>query len=949
MLVYVSHFPVKQVIFFESRHVLTEMKDAWSGCSGKCRGRGEAERMKKIIVGILAHVDAGKTTLAESLLYTCGTIRKAGRVDHGDAFLDHGEMERKRGITIFSKQARMHWKNMDITLLDTPGHVDFSAEMERTLQVLDTAVLVIDGSDGVQGDVHTLWKLLKRYQIPTFLFVNKMDQSGTDREALFAELQKKLDGNIVEFDNSVRELEHAAMCSESLMEEYLETGTLQPERITEAVAERKLFPCFFGSALKQQGIEALLDGLEIYAPEPEYPETFGARVYKIGRDASGVRLTYLKVTGGSLRVKMIVDNEKSVAGKKTTGDKNSGETGAESVGWEEKVDQLRLYNGVGYETADVVQAGEVCAVTGLTKTFAGQGLGYESENIAPVLEPVLTYRLLPAPETDPVVALGKLRQLEEEEPELHVLWQEENREIHLQVMGQVQMEVLKNILWERFGLDVQFDAGSIVYKETLAEPVEGIGHFEPLRHYAEVHLLLEPGERGSGLQFASLCSEDMLDRNWQRLILTHLEEKRHVGVLTGAEITDLRILLIAGKAHTKHTEGGDFRQATYRAVRQGMRSGKSILLEPWFDFQLEVPTETLGRAMSDITRMNGRFDAPVTDGENSILTGSVPVASMGDYGREVAAYTKGHGRLSCTLKGYEPCHNTEEVLAACAYDPEADTANPTGSVFCAHGAGFLVPWEQVPEYAHVESGWTPEPDEDGKCADAAASAGISAQNRSQTMAQRQTGSGVERVITQEEIEEIFRQTYGKKAEDPHRFRRYHTSSGSRNGYAGSKDGGDAVNAANCSRNTGAQQEKPEEYLLVDGYNIIFAWPELRELAKINLDSARDKLMDIMCNYQGYQGCRLILVYDAYKVKGNPGSTMKYHNIEVVYTKEAETADQYIERTTHELGAKPQKYRVTVATSDALEQMIIWGNGATRMSALGLKAAVESAGAEYFGK
>ena len=887
--------------------------------------------MKKLIVGILAHVDAGKTTLAESLLYTCGAIRKAGRVDHGDAFLDNGDMERKRGITIFSKQARIRWENVDITLLDTPGHVDFSAEMERTLQVLDAAILVIDGSDGVQGDVYTLWRLLKRYEVPVFLFVNKMDQPGTAREKILAKLQNKLDGGIVTIGNigasaehgeeAERELEHAAMCSEDLMEEYLETGTLREESIAEAVADRTLFPCYFGSALKQWGIEELLNGLAGYMPEPGYPEEFGARVYKIGRDAAGARLTYLKVTGGKLRVKMVIGNEKSAS---------------EEDRWMEKADQLRLYNGGSYETTDTVEAGEVCAVTGLTRSFAGQGLGYESENSVPVLEPVLTYRLLLPPETDPVAALGKLRQLEEEEPELHVLWQEENREIHMQVMGQVQMEILKNILAERFDLEAEFDAGSIVYKETLAEPVEGIGHFEPLRHYAEVHLLLEPGERGSGLQFASLCSEDMLDRNWQRLILTHLEEKRHVGVLTGSEITDLRILLIAGKAHTKHTEGGDFRQATYRAVRQGMRSGKSILLEPWFSYRLEVPTENLGRAMSDITRMSGNFEPPVTEGENSVLTGSVPVASMGDYGKEVAAYTKGHGRLSCTLKGYEPCHNTEEVLAARGYDPEADTANPTGSVFCAHGAGYQVPWDQVPEYAHVESGWTPQSAESS--AEDSVEQSVQPVNRGTI---RQTGGGVERVISQEEIEEIFRQTYGKKAEDPHRFRRYHTSSGSRGVSAVS------VSGDSNSYKKAVPAEKPEEYLLVDGYNIIFAWPELRELAKVNLDSARDKLMDILCNYQGYQGCRLILVYDAYKVKGNPGSVMKYHNIEVVYTKEAETADQYIERTTHELGARPQKYRVTVATSDALEQMIIWGNGAVRMSALGLKAAVESAGAEYF--
>lgn len=885
--------------------------------------------MKKIIAGILAHVDAGKTTLAEGLLYACGAIRKAGRVDHGDAFLDNAEMERKRGITIFSKQARIHWKNTDVTLLDTPGHVDFSAEMERTLQVLDVAILVIDGSDGVQGDVYTLWRLLKRYHVPVFFFVNKMDQPGTDPDRLLAQLRKKLDSNMVSMEKlsgeDSQEIEQAAMCSESLMEEYLETGRLRTDTLAETIADRRLFPVFFGSALRQQGIAELLDGLDTYTPVPEYPEAFGARVYKIGRDTSGNRLTYLKVTGGSLRVKMPVGNAGSADARESR---------------EEKVDQLRLYNGSNYETTDLVNAGEVCAVTGLTKTFAGQGLGSESENLIPVLEPVLTYRLLFAPEVDSVAALGKLRQLEEEEPQLHVLWQEENREIHIQVMGQVQMEILKNILSERFGLEVEFDAGSIVYKETLAEPVEGIGHFEPLRHYAEVHLLLEPGERGSGLQFASLCSEDMLDRNWQRLILTHLEEKRHVGVLTGSEITDLRILLIAGKAHTKHTEGGDFRQATYRAVRQGMRSGKSILLEPWFSFQLELPTENLGRAMSDITRMHGKMDAPVTEGENSVLTGSVPVAAMGDYGKEVAAYTRGHGRLYCTLKGYEPCHNTEEVLAASGYDPEADPANPTGSVFCAHGAGFQVPWDQVPEYAHVESGWTPDPETTEETDAERGQKGFTSVNRDKML--RQTGSSAERVISQEEIEEIFRQTYGKKPEDTHRYRKYHTGTVNRSNYS---DG--VSEAEGHSYKPAFLQERPEEYLLVDGYNIIFAWPELRELAQVNLDSARDKLMDILCNYQGYQGCRLILVYDAYKVKGNPGSVMKYHNIEVVYTKEAETADQYIERTTHRMGEKPRKYRVTVATSDALEQMIIWGNGATRMSALGLKAAVESAGSEYF--
>ncbi len=848
--------------------------------------------MKKLIIGILAHVDAGKTTLAEGLLYTCGTIRKAGRVDHGDAFLDNGDMERKRGITIFSKQARIRWKDVDITLLDTPGHVDFSAEMERTLQVLDAAILVIDGSDGVQGDVYTLWRLLKRYEVPVFLFVNKMDQPGTERDKILAELQSKLDGNIVTVENIMaqdesgedreQELEHAAMCSEVLMEEYLETGDLQPESIAFTVAQRKLFPCFFGSALRQEGIEKLLDGLSFYLPEPEYSQEFGARVYKIGRDTSGNRLTYLKVTGGTLRVKMMIGNEKSGAGEET---------------WEEKADQLRLYNGGNYETADSVPAGEVCAVTGLTKTFAGQGLGYESENLAPVLEPVLTYRLSFPPDVDPVTALGKLRQLEEEEPQLHVLWQEEKREIHMQVMGQVQMEILKNILWERFGLEAEFDAGSIVYKETLAEPVEGIGHFEPLRHYAEVHLLLEPDERGSGLQFASLCSEDMLDRNWQRLILTHLEEKRHVGVLTGSEITDLRILLIAGKAHTKHTEGGDFRQATYRAIRQGLRSGKSILLEPWFSYRLEVPTENLGRAMSDITRMNGRFDPPVTEGNNSVLMGSVPVATMRDYAREVASYTKGHGRLSCSLQGYEPCHNTEEVMAQTDYDPEADTANPTGSVFCAHGAGYLVPWYEVKEHMHMPS--VLEEDGGGK---------------EERIKVHRPGV-VEDWVDTDEIDAILEKTFYANRQEGKR----------KNGVVRKRK---AENNAPTVR-TYHKPEKLERYLLVDGYNVIYAWKDLHELAEVNLDGARGKLQDILCNYQGIFGGEVIVVFDAYRLTGHKTEQLDYHNIHIVFTKEAETADQYIERFAHE---HHNHYDVTVATSDGLEQMIIRGQDCKLISA-----------------
>ncbi len=881
--------------------------------------------MKKIVLGILAHVDAGKTTLAEGILHACGTIRKAGRVDHKDAFLDNGEMERARGITIFSKQARVTWKDCDITILDTPGHVDFSAEMERTLQVLDYALLVIDGKDGVQGDVHTLWQLLGRYRVPVFIFVNKMDQPGTDREAVLTELRHKLDNNIMEIPSDIASeteaAEELAMCSEQLMEEYLENGIIEADSVNDAICERKLFPCFFGSALKEEGITELLDGINSMTENMEYPEEFGARVYKIGRDASGVRLTYMKVTGGTLRVKMMVGNSCSADGDNV---------------WEEKADQLRLYNGAGYQMAEKVEAGDICAVTGLLKTFAGQGLGIESENSAPVLEPVITYRLILNDETDPVVALGKVRQLEEEEPELHVTWQEESREIHIQVMGQVQMEILKSTLAERFGIEAEFDAGSIVYKETLAEPVVGIGHFEPLRHYAEVHLLMEPGERGSGVQIASLCSSDELDKNWQRLILTHLEERIHPGVLTGSELTDVRIILIAGRAHDKHTEGGDFRQATYRAVRQGLRSGRNILLEPWFDFRLEVPADNIGKAMSDVTRMHGEFQPPVTEGDKCILTGSAPAAAMRDYSREVTAYTRGHGRLTCTLKGYEPCHNAEEVIAGCGYDPEADTANPTGSVFCAHGAGFVVPWYEVRDYAHVEDGWKPDDGNGTYTANA-----VNNENEIGGIAvplKNASYRSSEQYITQEEIEEIFRQTYRKKPEELSLFKKHN---GRKYSNTGSQDRAGRVS----EKRHIPKQEPLDEYLLVDGYNIIFAWPELNELSKDNLDSARRKLMDILCNYQGYKGCNLILVFDAYKVKGNPGSVEKYHNIYVVYTKEAETADQYIEKTVHDMHQMPPnkgRYRVTVATSDALEQMIVWGNGAQRISALGFKADVENA-------
>ncbi len=887
--------------------------------------------MENICVGLLAHVDAGKTTLAEGILYTSGKTRSLGRVDHKDAFLDNNALERERGITIFSKQAQVTLGNLEITLLDTPGHVDFSAEMERTLQVLDYAVLVISGADGVQGHVQTLWRLLKRYGIPVFLFINKMDQEGTDKEKLLKELQTRLDercilcGAEAERDGRENFLDTAAMCSERLMEEYLETGELSDRSVAEAIADRHLFPCYFGSALKLWGVEELLQGIQEKALCPDYPDVFGARVFKIARDNNGNRLTYLKVTGGCLRVKMPVDNQ-------------------------EKADQLRIYEGAQYRTVEEVPAGGICAVTGLKQTYSGQGLGMETENELPILEPVLTYQLLLPEGTQITQALGWLRQLEEEEPLLHIVWKEAVQEIHVQVMGEVQTEIIKRILAERFGLEVEFGRGSIVYKETIAEPIVGIGHFEPLRHYAEVHLLLEPGERGSGLQFASLCSEDILDKNWQRLVMTHLEEKKHPGVLVGAEITDMRIVLLAGRANQKHTEGGDFRQATYRAVRQGLRRGRSILLEPVFSFSLELPTEMLGRAMSDVQRMCGTFENPRTEGERSILRGRAPVATMQDYQREVNVYTRGRGRLSCVVDGYEPCHNAEEVIAERGYDPEGDLENPTGSVFCAHGAGFVVDFDRVEEYAHVENRWRPRKDEadsyndrdagiDGDWADALA-------NR--TSMEKMGGRGqstFQNYITQEEIDEIFGRTYGKKAEDSNRYRRYHrTGERKRNRYSGDGAAQEKENTAGdgiAGRNKDAFHpgSRKEEYLLVDGYNIIFAWKELKELAARNIDSARDRLMDIMSNYQGYLGSTLILVFDAYKVKGNPGSIEKYHNIYVVYTKEAETADQYIEKTVHEIG---HKYRVTVATSDALEQMIIWGSGATRMSAGGLLEAVEQA-------
>lgn len=824
------------------------------------------QNKQHICAALLAHVDAGKTTLAESILYTTGGIRKLGRVDHGNAFLDTFELERARGITIFSKQAEIQLNQKEITLLDTPGHVDFSAEMERTLQVLDYAILIISGADGVQGHVQTLWKLLSRYEIPTFIFINKMDQPGTDREALLEELQKRLDEKCVDFSKGQSEkifYENLAMCDEALLEKYLEGEEISEEEIAALIQNRRVFPCYFGSALKMEGVQELLDGFDTFTRQPDYSDTFGAKVFKIGRDKQGSRLTYMKITGGTLKVKMQLKEE-------------------------EKAEQIRIYSGSGFKTVNEASAGTICAVTGLTETYSGEGLGIEKASEAPMLEPVLTYRIMLPEDCDVHHMFLRLKELEEEEPELHIVWDETLGEIHAQVMGEVQIEILKNMIAERFKTKVEFGTGSIVYKETIEDTVEGAGHFEPLRHYAEVRLLLEPGHRGSGLELEVDCSEDVLDKNWQRLILTHLEEKAHKGVLTGSEITDMKISLITGRAHLKHTEGGDFRQATYRAVRQGLKRAKSVLLEPVYEYQLEVPSDMVGRAMSDIQRMYGNFSTPELEGDMAILKGTAPVATMRDYQTEVIAYTKGHGRLFCTLKGYEPCHNADEVIEAIGYDAEADLENPTGSVFCSHGAGFNVNWDKVEDYMHTESRKAPK----------------------QTVSTRT--SYAPPLVDDNELQAIFERTYGPVKRDKNNYKKKVTMDFNQTKYVKKK-------------------EAEKEYLLVDGYNIIFAWEDLKELSKVNIEGARNKLMDILCNYQGYKKCTLILVFDAYKVPGNPGEVQKYHNIHVVYTKEAETADQYIEKTVHELG---RQYQVTVATSDALEQMIILGQGAQRISAKG---------------
>ena len=849
--------------------------------------------MKKIAVGILAHVDSGKTTLSEALMYCSGNITKLGRVDHRDSFLDTFSLERDRGITIFSKQAVMKYNNTDFTLLDTPGHIDFSAEAERTLQVLDYAILVISGTNGVQSHTATLWKLLKRYNVPCFIFVNKMDLDGADKLAIMAQLRTNLDENCVDFtyQNTDSFRENVAVCDEQMLEKYYETEIIEKADIIRAIKERKLFPCMFGSALKLDGVREFIDCVDLYTQMPDYPDEFGAKVFKIAEDNQGNRLTFLKVTGGSLKVREVLKSDKNVNA--------------------EKVNRIRVYSGEKFTAIDEAAAGTVCAVTGITFTKSGDGLGIESDSDLPMLEPVLTYKVDLTDGTDPHTALAKLKILENEDPQLNVVWNSRLAEIQIQLMGEIQLEVLKSIIFERFGMTVEFSTGNIIYKETIENTVEGVGHFEPLKHYAEVHLLIKPLKSGGGIIINSRCKEDLLDRNWQRLILTHLHEKTHLGVLTGSPITDVEITLVSGRAHAKHTEGGDFRQATYRAVRQGLRSAKSILLEPVYEFTLEVPNENIGRAMLDIQRMNGTFSSPESRGDVTVLNGTCPVSEMRSYTKEVMQYTHGKGKLTCILKGYEPCHNAEEVIENIGYDCDADSENPCGSVFCSHGAGYNVAWNEVSEHMHLPSALTPATDESKSVNSKTAFA--KCKNQDDVFA------------LDKELMQIFEQTYGpvthKKAPERHKVT--------------------AVSALDkaAEKLRKNPQFNGTEYLLVDGYNVIFAWEHLKELTERSLDGARQVLINILCNYQGYSKCNLILVFDAYRVKGQYREVETVNGISIVYTKEAETADMYIEKVTHKLA---KNNRVRVVTSDALEQMIILGNGALRVSSLAFLEEVRQA-------
>ncbi|WP_132282767.1 translation factor GTPase family protein [Natranaerovirga hydrolytica] len=837
--------------------------------------------MKKLVIGILAHVDAGKTTLSESMLYLSGEIGELGRVDKKNAYLDNYELERARGITIFSKQAIFNRGDTQIILLDTPGHVDFSAEMERTLQVLDYAILVISGADGVQGHTKTLWRLLHMYQVPVFLFVNKMDQYEIDKIKVMKDIKKQLDDGCIDFGQSKTDgfYEELAMCDETMMETYLEKGQIQIEAIKKAIKDRKVFPSFYGSALKLEGIEAFMQGIDEYTMRPYYPKEFGAKIFKITRDEQGNRLTHLKLTGGNIKVKDLITNG------------------------QEKVNQIRIYSGEKFETVNEIEAGGICAVTGLTDTKPGEGLGIEKDSERPALEPVLSYQMILPEGLDPRAMLPKLREMEEEEPELYIVWDEQLQEIQVQIMGEVQIEILQSLIHSRFGVEVLFHDGKIVYKETIANVVEGVGHFEPLRHYAEVHLLLEPGEPGSGLKFKTACSEDVLGKSWQRLVLSHLEEKKHLGVLTGSAITDMKITLVSGKAHNKHTQGGDFREATYRAVRQGLKEAKSLLLEPYYEFQLELPEEMVGRAMNDIEKMHGTSQIIQIDGEMSTLVGSAPVITMRNYQKEVASYTKGLGKLFCNLKGYEPCHNPEEVIELIGYDSERDSRNPTGSVFCAKGSGFSVSWDEVKEYMHLDS-FLKEKEDSLK-----------------PISQKEAPYSQERVISLEEIDQILNKTF-------------YANKGRKSDWKKSS----IVSHYKPVDYVSKKKERKEEYLLVDGYNIIYAWPELKALADDNMDAARIKLLDLLSNYQGIKKCHVIVVFDAYRVQGHQEEVIDYHNIHVVFTKEAQTADAYIEKFAYD---HKKKDKVVVATSDGLQQIIVRGAGGSLLSARDLKDEIEN--------
>ncbi|MBR4982113.1 MAG: TetM/TetW/TetO/TetS family tetracycline resistance ribosomal protection protein [Lachnospiraceae bacterium] len=857
-------------------------------------------KSNNLVMGILAHVDAGKTTLSEQILYKCGAIAKVGRVDHQDTFLDTHSLEKERGITIFSKQALFSLPDFNITLLDTPGHVDFSAEMERTLQVLDYAILVINGADGVQSHTRTLWKLLSRYRVPVFLFVNKMDQSGTDKTSLLLELKNKLSSDCVDFNQSHNEdvfLEEIAVRDEALMEAFLEGKIPETEDIQRLILNRQIFPCFFGSALKDFGVEELLEQMNLFMREKEYGEEFAARVFKIGRDHQNHRLTYMKLMGGSLKVKQMLEGI---------------EFGKEEI-WKEKADQIRFYSANSYEMKEMAVAGQVCAVTGLSKTYAGEALGTEKDDIEACLEPVLTYGMKLPENVNVHQAYEKLQILAQEDPALHMEWKEKTGEIHIKVMGDIQLEVLKQLIKERFSMEVEFGTGQIVYKETIENTVEGVGHFEPLRHYAEAHILLEPLPKGSGVQFDTICSEDVLDKNWQRLIMTHLMEKQYIGVLTGSVITDIKMTILTGKAHAKHTEGGDFRQATYRAIRQGLRKAKSILLEPVYEFILEVPTNMVGRAMADVQKMSGTIaiseEQNTGNLEMTILTGTCPVITMQEYQREVLAYTKGCGRLECQMKGYEPCHNTEEVIEKIGYNPDRDLENPCGSVFCSHGAGVTVEWSEVEEHMHLEMVYCEE----------------DTSWKEEVREVKAISRRASDFIGTEEIDAILNRTYGanKKGSDyvaPQGWNRY-------------KSVGKTEAVTRVYKGT----PKKEAYLLVDGYNIIYAWKELKELAAVSLDGARGKLQDMLCDYQAMKGCQLMVVFDAYRLQGHPVEVSDYHNIRVVFTKEAETADQYIEK----FAVRHAKdCSITVATSDGLEQVIIRGQGCGLLSAKDLQDEIE---------